>query len=122
MISFFLSFFLITSVFYLPKQSCVGFPGCLSGKVRLKAINLTEYCRHCFMFSCFFFVCFFFCFLHHEQRYYSPYNYFKKLRTTKKLLSSPYEQVKELNDFQFNYFPFKSEKKRFSFHFSTVLH
>ena len=30
---------------------------------------------------------------------------------TRKSQSSLYEQVKELNDFQFNYFPFKSEKK-----------
>ena len=36
---------------------------------------------------------------------------------TRKSLSSPYEQVKEFNDFQFNYFPFKSEKR---FHFMSV--
>ena len=42
---------------------------------------------------------------------------------TKKSLSSPYEQVKELNDFQFNYFHFKSEKKEIfvSFQYSITL-
>ena len=34
---------------------------------------------------------------------------------TRKSLSYPYKPVKEFNDFQFNYFPFKSEKQRFHF-------
>ena len=41
--------------------------------------------------------------------------YSKILGRTRKSLSSSYEQIKEFNDFQFKYFPLKSEKKRFHF-------
>ena len=34
------------------------------------------------------------------------------MRRTKKSLSRSYEQIKEFSDFQFNYFPLKSEKKK----------
>ena len=41
---------------------------------------------------------------------------------TRKSLSSPYEQVKELNDFHFNYFPFKSEKRDYiSFQYTLII-
>ena len=46
--------------------------------------------------------------------------YSKKLRRTRKSLSSSNEQIKEFNDFQFKYFPLKSEKK-ISFLFSIHL-
>ena len=36
-------------------------------------------------------------------------------------LGSHYEQVKEFNDFQFNYFPFKSEKRETSFQYTMII-
>ena len=37
----------------------------------------------------------------------------KNYDRTRKLLSSSNEQIKEFNDFQFKYFPLKSEKRDF---------
>ena len=39
--------------------------------------------------------------------------FLKKIRRTRKSLSSSCEQIKEFNDFQFKYFPLKSEKRDF---------